>query len=997
MKNFCTPTFFTCGRLTLGYACLAASSFAQTKPNPVPSGASKVDEPVELSPFVVQSGSEQGYLATQTLNGTRFNTPLRDVAASMTIFTEEMMNDLAASSINDVLAFAPNTDSFANRTDSADNSGNDFLNNAVQYITRGGTTNIVGQDFFPNGVPPDNYDTEAFTFTRGPNAILFGLGNPAGAFVSSSKRAKTKDAYGVEYRTDSNGSVRTSVDVNRVVIKNRLALRYAGLYEESEGFRKPSDGFQRRTFLTATYTPFEKSSIRINYEKGRHEAMAIRPWPVYDGISAWIAAGKPLLNNVGAALPTGITRSGYTANLMVSTQYSPAGTILPTVNYLNQGRTIDLAYPNFPNEGNNVSLNNPSLFPVNANTIGAGSSRKQDFTNYSLFIDQQVGRNLFIEAAINKSTTNLVALNSFVGNYNILRVDVNKQLPNGQPNPNVGMYYVETLSSGLIHAPGRSVSERVMVSYDLDLSRKGGWWGNLLGRHRMAAFYEYDDSTAYNSNNGAFNVTPLAGFPADITNTQNRPSFRFYLDPSKGIVSGGVDTSHLPAVYANSPLPTSKDASGLTLAYLQTAGGIAQLTDLWTRAIALQSQFLQGRLVLTNGLRQDQRALYRAQTTDFLPFRDARLIYPDPTLFDAKRDFLKSRQDSAGQTFTHGAVFHALSWLSLTFNKSTNFQPSSNRNVSGDLLPNPTGDGRDYGLRFNFLDDRIVADVTYYENFRKNQPDNTISTASSAGNFKGSIDPLWQTIGAAENKPEYLSFPYSDSSSTWQDALTTKAQGYEASVTTNLSPSWQFTVNGSKRSKGETIERAPFLKAYLAHWIPIWKSNAQWMSYSGPPGSSNVTTVANRVASLETNLKNLNALASVPDDAFSAAWSTNLVTNYSFAREGWLRGFSIGGSMNMRGRSIAGFAEDASNVIIPTKPYYVGGYKTVGTWLTYQRKLFSNKVAWRLQLNVRNLFDEHDIAPLHIVDKRNGTGQGSVESVVLSAPRTYVLTSSFKF
>ena len=38
---------------------------------------------VELSPFVVNAGSDVGYVASSTLSGSRLNTPLRDTAASI--------------------------------------------------------------------------------------------------------------------------------------------------------------------------------------------------------------------------------------------------------------------------------------------------------------------------------------------------------------------------------------------------------------------------------------------------------------------------------------------------------------------------------------------------------------------------------------------------------------------------------------------------------------------------------------------------------------------------------------------------------------------------------------------------------------------------------------------------------------------------------------------------------------------------------------------------
>ena len=107
-------------------------------------------------------------------------------------------------------------------------------------MSRGGQITNVSQDFFINDIPMDRYNSEAFTFTRGPNAILFGLGDPGGGFSYAAKRAKYRTATTVELRTDSRDSFRTSVDHNQVIKKDRLAVRYAGLYENSNGFLTPS-------------------------------------------------------------------------------------------------------------------------------------------------------------------------------------------------------------------------------------------------------------------------------------------------------------------------------------------------------------------------------------------------------------------------------------------------------------------------------------------------------------------------------------------------------------------------------------------------------------------------------------------------------------------------------------------------------------------------------------------------------------------------------------
>jgi hypothetical protein len=119
----------------------------------------------------------------------------------MTVFTEQLMDDLGANSIYDLMAFAPNTDPFIMSTSDITGNGNDFINIPTKFVSRGGASTVVGQDFFTNNIPNDRFNSEALTFTRGPNAILFGLGNAAGAFVSSTKRAKNRTATTIEYQS----------------------------------------------------------------------------------------------------------------------------------------------------------------------------------------------------------------------------------------------------------------------------------------------------------------------------------------------------------------------------------------------------------------------------------------------------------------------------------------------------------------------------------------------------------------------------------------------------------------------------------------------------------------------------------------------------------------------------------------------------------------------------------------------------------------------------
>ena len=134
-----------------------------------------------------------------------------------------------------------------------------------------------------------------------------------------------------------------------------------------------------------------------------------------------------------------------------------------------------------------------------------------------------------------------------------------------------------------------------------------------------------------------------------------------------------------------------------------------------------------------------------------------------------------------------------------------------------------------------------------------------------------------------------------------------------------------------------------------------------------------------------------------PSASFASNWTLTLIQSYDFSRETRLNGFSIGGSMNARGKAINGFAVDSKLVLNPLSPYYAPAYANFGGWVTYKRKLFKNRVDWRMQMNVRNIFDKNTIFPLIDVDTRDGKNTPNTAVYTLKEPRTYQFTSTFKF
>lgn len=283
----------------LALLALAAPIFTLAQVAP----AKPIDPDVlTLSPFVVQSSNDEGYQATSTLAGSRIKTDLKDVAASVTVLTPELLDDLGAKDVASAMAFVAGAE-------------NDSTYHAEPVAALGGANGYVGSDFGDNnnksGVirvrglgaasttinfidtigSTDRYNTERVEFLRGANSILFGLAEPAGLVNSSTKLANTrKRATRIENKIDQFGSNRVMLDHNEVLIPGKLAIRAVGLINEQKYKVKTAFLRDQRGFLTATYQPFKGTTLRAYAESVDSDGRRPNNRTVQDNVSGWLQA-----------------------------------------------------------------------------------------------------------------------------------------------------------------------------------------------------------------------------------------------------------------------------------------------------------------------------------------------------------------------------------------------------------------------------------------------------------------------------------------------------------------------------------------------------------------------------------------------------------------------------------------------------------------------------------------------------------------------------------
>jgi outer membrane receptor protein involved in Fe transport len=779
----------------------AASSETTERPAAVPKlpvaqPAADTEQVVKLSPFQVNSARDRGYEATSTLSGTRLNSNLEDLAASISVVTKKQLLDTASVDINDVFKYEANTEgthqwtSFVNDrgTISDDIQANPTLATRMRGLTAANTA----VDGFVSSIPFDTYNVESIEISRGPNSSIFGLGNTGGGVNVITARANLDhDISTFATRGDSYDGYRGSFDLNRVLLKDRLALRVLGLYEEKGFERKPSSEKTRRVEVALTVRPFKNTTIRSSFESYRDYFNRPNSTTPRDGISDWIANGKPTYDPIAQVVhfadgtPTlGLTTADSlktVANETARLPYSigPTDTALTT-------------YPSWYIENGQIQLYEINAMPtatgtgptsVDATTANPGKHLLYSTTYYSrnstafpLYVTPGITNrwlydwtsiniaapnygklkgetaNVSLEQIILSTPRQSLALQaswmsehiggnnrSFLGTYGNaggklqVSIDINEKLLDGTPNPYFLRPYLGYPRPGYNKSGSATDDYRATLAYELNLTNEKGWL-KYLGRHRLSGYGEYrsmyTSSLSYTDTLSSDEVWISAN---GVSSNRNSAGYRPYVHYLVGDAKGYNVDYGAPGIVAPPFSTTLRYYNGVTRQWIDEPVDYAEYYF---------------------GNRPNRRLLSTYGATWQAFFLDDRIV---PT-FGVRRDYNRTRDansainpstatdgfydlssqkiyaaydwvQSRGPTTTRGVVVKPLSWVHLLYNQSDSFTPGALAyDVYGQPLPDPKGKTKDYGLQLVLFDGRLNIRAEQYETLDIGRADSTINT-----------------------------------------------------------------------------------------------------------------------------------------------------------------------------------------------------------------------------------------------------------------------------
>jgi hypothetical protein len=1106
------------------------------------------EEPVVLSPFEVTTNTN-GYYSANTMSGTRFNTKLDDLASSITVMTKEQMSDFGMLDINDVFLYVAGTEGTGTYTDySLDRNGslsdNVQLNPTQANRVRGiAPANVsLGNIETMGRVPVDPTSIESLEVSRGPNANVFGLGNPSGTvnMVPASAHLN-RNHTSTELRGDNYGGSRFTLDVNQVLLKDKLAIRASAVNQEDAFERKPSGVRTERYNGMIKYQPFKYTTITgsINY----YHSYGNRPnaLPPRDNLSYWIASGRPTWDPVTRQVhrADGSTVGTYTANTYNgpdyftssylgndqnqmfidqggleywAAPYSTTSTTGPTTgatsyHYLQptaqEGAVFSGTAPRSAKQYlfiTTPTISDKSIYDYSSINLSAPNSFWDQTTTSNISIDQMIintptqtlaAQLAFMREDSERWARNLLGISNDNGQSGQLTVDINERLLDGSPNPFFLRPYIAQSKPRTTSQPQKWDTSRAQLAYRLDLTSQKNplkWLGVL--QTTAYAEYKYRVGRQYSWRDG---ITAASWIPAGTyVGYQSSPSgtptnlkatqglYRFYVGDTKG---NNVDYAPSNFSYGSYPFVWGNSATGvfhndsLTLGQVaadKTGGTLNSKTTLRTRGAVLQDHLFGDRLIVTLGARVDKTDLQFGNkgnpVNGFAP-DGVNLDYSltdgwDPihylnsgrttnVQFVARpfsntkfTDNLVNNNNSAGIRF----LGELLNGTSVNYNKSDSFLPlAPAQDLFGNLLPNPTGTDKSWGLAFNLFNGKVVIRATHYDDFQRNAQNGDSSTMSqrvtrtdvaisgaslanppinlqpNAIRWVTAQNPGWSAdqVNAEVSKQMQMDQTTIDRLFLPQPPIgtTNDIHSHGTEIEVNINPSHYWTISGSVTdTQSINLNVSKSLADWIAERMPVWTSIVDPTWNTDATLWSAATVAADNAAGGNPNhlwwLHHYSATGQSPSENFQAfvnapygiivaqegknnpqvrRYAFRAATSFQLAGVSdnkWLKKMTVGGALRWEDKGAIGYygVQDAKGVYVSLdadRPIYDTSHTYVDMFVSYKTNLWRDKVGATFKVNVRNLGQTSHLQPV------GAFPDGTVATYRIVDPQQFFFTASF--
>jgi len=261
----------------LGLIVLIATATVRGQSAPSSKPTPNTDEVVTLSQFTVGANTERGYLASETVSGSRVATSIKDLPYNVNVVTSEFLEDFGA--------FEGTTNAFAYTSSVSavdiSGSGNSTIRGfASQYMLRDG--------FFRLG-RTDPMLIDRVEFIKGPNvASIYGETQPGGIANMITKRPTTRTKGNLSLTSGSYDTSKVQLTATGPMSASARTLYFVGFSDFQRGYEVEGAALHNRSGAVGIEQKFADGGdlyvLASTYRNQAHSVISSVPY-FYDSVT----------------------------------------------------------------------------------------------------------------------------------------------------------------------------------------------------------------------------------------------------------------------------------------------------------------------------------------------------------------------------------------------------------------------------------------------------------------------------------------------------------------------------------------------------------------------------------------------------------------------------------------------------------------------------------------------------------------------------------------
>jgi len=217
---------------------------------------------IKVSPFDVSSHLDNGYRASNSVSGSRLDSPIQELPFAIQAFTESFIKDQEPRDIFDVARYSPGVTYRSN--DFNEGNANLAIRGFAVSSVDGGNIAVM-RDGFHGPTIFDFTNVSRVEVVKGPASFLYGQLAPGGIVNIITKTPQAQFAASADARYGSYGQYRFDADVTGPLLKN-LFFRLPASYDEDSHYWDPYDAHSWDVAPSLLWQPTERLSITLKYE-----------------------------------------------------------------------------------------------------------------------------------------------------------------------------------------------------------------------------------------------------------------------------------------------------------------------------------------------------------------------------------------------------------------------------------------------------------------------------------------------------------------------------------------------------------------------------------------------------------------------------------------------------------------------------------------------------------------------------------------------------------